>query len=235
MANEYFQFKHFTINQDQCAMKVGTDGVLLGAWVEALNPKFILDVGTGTGLIALMLSQRFPKSKVTGIELDSSAYGQAVENVKNSPYHNNISMIKEDFNKYHSPLKYDLIICNPPFFTSGTPSTSRGRSIARHAITLSYENLISQAKNLLSNNGKIAFIAPIELLDQLLKLIERYQLHTTRECIVYPNKEKESKRILLELSMIHENKKTETLVLEKQRHEYTEEAKALFQNFYLKL
>ena len=235
MANDYFQFKQFTINQDKCAMKVGTDGVLLGAWVEALDPKSILDVGTGTGLIALMLSQRYPKSKVTGLELDCSAYDQATENTKNSPFNSNITIVKEDFKKFKSTTKFDLIICNPPFFTSGTPSASIGRSMARHTITLSYEDLILGAKKLFSKNGIIAFIAPIEFQGQLSELTDRNHMYTTRECIVFPNNEKESKRILLQLSMNKENKKSETLILEKHRHEYTEEAKALFQNFYLKL
>jgi len=235
MANNYFHFKEFTIEQDRCSMKVGTDGVLLGSWTKAPDPKNILDIGSGTGLIALMLSQRYPKAKVLGIELDKSATDQAIENVSKSPFSKNIEIINGDFTKFNSDVKFDLIVSNPPFFNSGTPSENIGRSIARHSITLGYEDLIIGAKKLIDTHGIISLIAPSERHQSLTDLINKNDLFVIRECTVYPNKSKESKRTLLEISKVKENKKTETLILEKVRHEYTDDAKTLFKDFYQKL
>ena len=164
MSNSYFKFKQFTIYQkDNCAMKVGTDGALLGAWCSFPQKGMILDIGCGTGLISIMAAQR-TEALVDGVEIDQNAYKQAQENVALTPWKNRINLYFNDFNLFaqNTTTQYDYIVSNPPFFKySLSPSTSRNN--ARHTISLNYETLFSKSTNLLKPKGKIAIIFPYEL------------------------------------------------------------------------
>ena len=139
MSNLCFEFKQFTVWHDKCAMKVGTDGVLLGAWANVESAKHILDVGTGTGLIALMLAQRTVQADVTAIEIDSMAAIQARENIAHSPWKNRITLFNCDFRYFHDDLKYDLIVSNPPYFVNALKCLDKQRNMARHTDLLYYE------------------------------------------------------------------------------------------------
>ena len=146
MANEYFNFKRFTVHQDKCAMKVGTDGTLLGAWAQApQEPCRILDIGTGTGLIALMMAQRYPNASIVGIDIDPAAVAQARDNVTASPFADRISIYEADICHFDENATFDSVICNPPFFTGDLICPDKQRAVARHAISLSYHDLISSA------------------------------------------------------------------------------------------
>ncbi len=233
MANDYFQFKQFRITQDLCAMKVGTDGVLLGAWTDISNSNRILDIGTGTGVIALMLAQRTLDSEITALEIDLSAAQQASNNVRHSPFDKKIKVITEDIKNHNPENLYDLIVSNPPFFTTGTRSPNTSRNTARHDEHLNYSLLISKATTLLTQEGKLSVIIPKESFKDFHTIAEKSKLHLKRHCTVYPNRVKPSKRILLEYTKLNSELTEETLILEEQRHLYTDDAIKLFQDFYL--
>ena len=135
MSNPYFQFKQFTVWHDKCAMKVGTDGVLLGAWTSVESAHRILDIGTGTGLVALMLVQRsLPDANIVALEIDEAAVGQARENIIRSPWKERVEVVQADFRKYRSSDKFDVIVSNPPYFVDSLECPDRQRTAARHRL-----------------------------------------------------------------------------------------------------
>lgn len=163
MANDYFRFKQFTLWQQHCAMKVGTDGVLLGAWAD--GGRRILDIGTGTGLVALMMAQRFPESDVTAVEIDGPAAMQASENVVSSPFSDRVFVVHEDIRKYAEISTgncYDAIVCNPPFFVNSLKNPDAQKALARHNDNLSFCQLFSICFKLLASTGSLSIIAPFE-------------------------------------------------------------------------
>ncbi len=157
MSNNCFKFKRFTVSHSLCAMKVGTDGVLLGAWAN--GGERILDIGTGSGLIALFMAQRNGQSAVTAIDIEHDACVQAEENVRLSPFSERIRVIESSLQDFHAG-KYDSIVCNPPFFNDSLKSKSLKRTVARHTDTLSYMDLLRGAYSLLETNGEFSAIIP---------------------------------------------------------------------------
>lgn len=154
---DYFDFKRFRICQDRCAMKVGTDGVLLGAW--AAGGKRILDIGTGTGVVAMMMAQRFPQAEVVGIDIDAAACGQAMENVAASKL-NNVDICNSALQDYRPDALFDSIVCNPPYFLDSLKSTDAQRTLARHTDSLSPRDLFKAAYRLLSADGSLSLVLP---------------------------------------------------------------------------
>ena len=188
-----FQFKQFTIQQELCAMKVGTDGVLLGAWAN--GGQRILDVGTGTGIIALMMAQRFPDSDVVGIDIDEGAVRQARENVVCSPFSSRITILPHRVQSHEGC--YDALISNPPFFVNALKAPDHQRTIARHADTLTYRELIEAAWRLLSDDGELSVVVPFDY----RKLMEDEAIlrgfFPSRVCAVKTTERKPAKRYLL--------------------------------------
>jgi len=235
MSENYFKFKQFTIYQNNCAMKVGTDGVLLGAFADVKNCSSILDIGTGTGLIALMLAQK-SEAKITAIEIDKDAYEQAVYNVENSKFSNNINVINspiQDFAKTEIQ-RFDLIISNPPFFQHHLKSGNKKKDIARHSESLTYNELIISAKSLLNNEGRFCVIIPKDDEEYFTELCNKTMLYLSRKLNIKPTPKKEIKRVILEFCF--DNKKTERteLIIEiNGRHNYSEEYKKLTKDYYL--
>jgi len=156
MSNDYFRFQRFMLRQDRCGMKVGTDGTLLGAWAH--GGKHILDVGTGTGLIALMMAQRFPDAVVTGVDIDADACLQAQENVMASPF--KVNVIHADVAEMEG--SFDCIVSNPPYFNNSLKCPDEQRSKARHTSILGYSKLMQHAYRLLTDNGDLSLIIPSE-------------------------------------------------------------------------
>ena len=190
MANDFFRFKRFTIHQSRCAMKVGTDGTLLGAWAH--GGQTVLDVGTGTGLIALMMAQRFPEAEVTGIDIDESACSQAEENVAASPFrasilHKNVLEMEGVF---------DAIVSNPPFFSHSLESPDKQRSIARHTSSLSFGDLMQSVMRLLADDGEFSLILPVESKSEVESESALFGLFKVRECAVRTTPRKHPKRLL---------------------------------------
>ncbi len=235
MANPFFKFKQFTVFHDKCAMKVGTDGVLLGAWTQIGNPERILDVGTGTGLVALMLAQR-TEALIDAIDIDESACLQAYENVNASPFSKQIRIVHSSFADFQSTKKYDLIVSNPPYFSQSLKSPDEKRSKARHDDLLLLDDLITGSKKLLSGNGRITLILPIEQDQKLTGISTQNQLYRTRQTNVIPTLNGQIKRILVELSPTPKpDYKPDCLTIETERHKYTKEYEELTRDFYLNM
>jgi tRNA1Val (adenine37-N6)-methyltransferase len=236
MANNYFKFKQFTIFQDRCAMKVGTDGVLLGAWADCENAKTILDIGTGTGLIALMLAQR-SLAHIDAIEIDQSASEQASENVTKSPWESRISVLNISLQQFTEQIdkKYDLIVSNPPFFQNSLYAPDQNRTNARHNASLEYEDILDASLKLLSNNGMLSLILPYLEGTMFIVKAAGKGLYCVRQTNVLPNPGKTPKRLLLEFTKIKKPLVEQEIIIElNKRHEYSDAYKNLTRDFYLK-
>jgi len=232
-----FQFKQFRIIQERSAMKVGMDGVLLGAWIDPSGAERILDVGTGTGLIALMMAQKNPFAAVDALEIDQEAFQEAGLNVQQSAWSDRIQLECCDFREfvYRSILNYDLIVCNPPFFANGVKAPAQNRALARHADSLPLDVLLSGATNLLRDTGRIALIQPFESLQEIEQLAVSNHLFVSRLCRIKPNPQKPIFRILIELTNHVCEISNECLMIEYEKHhDYTQEYKELTRDFYLK-
>ena len=229
-----FQFKQFTIQQDLCAMKVGTDGVLLGAWSTAKEGS-ILDIGSGTGLIAIMLAQRTKSALITAIDINQNAYLQTLQNVNECMWKDRIQVFHAAVQDFKSTIKYDLIITNPPYFINSTKAPQHERNTARHTDELSFLDLITAVKRLLKKDGLFAIILPIEEAKLFIKEAQEKELYLNRICEVKPNLDKAAKRMLLEFSFYITELKEEELTIEtEKRHHYSKEYIILTQDFYLK-
>lgn len=235
MSDSSFQFKQFTIWHDKCAMKVGTDGVLLGAWVQINNSKRILDIGTGTGLISLQLAQRSINSEITAIEIDKAAAEQARKNIAHSPWLNRIKVICCDFRDYQTEDKFDLIVSNPPYFTDALKCPDKQRRLARHTGELNYELLFYRSGNLLTEQGSISIIIPSEAEKNVIETAGKYKLFLFQRLRVYTKPEKPCRRVLLSFSLQEKECTEEELCIETAHHQYTPEYIALTKEFYLKM
>lgn len=233
-----FQFKEFTVKQDQTAMKVGTDGVLLGSWAPIDHqPYSILDIGTGTGLIALMLAQRSTAEQIDGLEIEPNAYEQAVENFEESPWNDRLFCYHASLNRFTAEIddKYDLILCNPPFFKSNQQIDNKAREAARFYDGLPFEELIAGANVMLSESGVFAVIIPFEEQERFISLAEQSRLFPFMITQVKGNPTAKVKRSLMAFSKHRNELVSDTLVIESERHQYTPEFTALVKEFYLKL
>ncbi|MDB5155633.1 MAG: methyltransferase protein [Mucilaginibacter sp.] len=186
-----FRFKQFNVDQTGCAMKINTDGVLLGALADADNPENILDIGTGTGVIALMLAQRFPQAKIDAVEIDEIAADTARQNFANSKFNDRLKVYPLDFESYFKlyDKKYDLIVSNPPFYINSLESPGAKKSLAKHADENFFENLIRQAKKQLTDDGTFWLILPLQTA-QLVKVIAveiGLNLRQAINVLSYPN------------------------------------------------
>lgn len=236
-----FQFKEFTIHQDKTAMKVGTDGVLLGAWCAVDDfPDSILDVGSGTGLIALMLAQRTDAMTIDAVEIDEQAYEQTVDNFEQSDWGDRLFCYHSPFQEFAEEMaeeeeQYDLIISNPPFYTDEFETEDAARNKARFTSSLSFKEIIVGANHLLSPAGRFAVIIPFKEEQTFVALASESKLVLNRVCRVKGTKTSVIKRSLLEFSLQETEVVEEELVIEISRHNYTEKYKELTKNFYLKV
>jgi tRNA1Val (adenine37-N6)-methyltransferase len=236
--NNFFQFKKFRVIQERSAMKVGIDGVLLGAWVDTSGAGQILDIGTGTGLIALMMAQKSVSALIDAIEIDPNAFEEAVLNASQSPWRDRIQVACCSFQEFveRTDRKYDLVASNPPFFAKdGLKAPAQNRAQARHSDSLPLELLVSGATNLLTENGRIALILTVESLSKIKLLAISNHLHLSRLCRIKPNPSKTDFRILVELTRNECTTIEEQLMVEfEKHHDYTPEYKELTKDFYLK-
>jgi tRNA1Val (adenine37-N6)-methyltransferase len=236
MSNAWFAFKQFTIQQDRCAMKVGTDGVLLGAWVNVEGAARILDAGAGTGLIAIMLAQR-SQALIEAVEIDEAAFTQARENISACPWKERIRILYDSLQHFvtASPGLYDVIVPNPPYFRNSLRSPSKTRSVARHDESLSYESLLFCAAQLLSAQGRLAIIIPAAETDRFTELAYFHGLFPSRLVMVRPSPDKNPVRCLVEFTK-DRNRRCEEgslIIRNKESDAYTEDYKKLTEKFYL--
>lgn len=234
-----FSFKQFSVQQDRCAMKVGTDGVLLGTWTPLSNNPFnILDIGAGTGIVALMLAQRSNAEQIDALEIDEDAFEQATENFENSPWNDRLFCFHASLDEFMEEPEdeYDLIVSNPPFFTENYYSNDEKRDLARFADALPFEHLIEAADLLLSENGIFAVIIPFKEEEKFIAIAKEFDLHPLKITRVKGTPETEIKRSLLAFSR-SENMEfpIDELVIETARHIYTPDYIELTKDFYLKM
>lgn len=232
-----FQFKEFTIEQDQCAMKIGTDGVLLGAWATVKNEFSILDLGTGTGVISLMLAQRSNAEVIEAVEIDAPAFEQAMSNFENSDWSDRLFCYHASLQEFVEEIddKYELIISNPPFYTDANPSENKERSTARFEDAMPFTHLTNAVSKLLDPNGIFAVIIPFKEEVKFIGLAKENNLFLNRVCRVKGTETSPIKRSLLEFSFTETTIAEENLTIEIERHVYTDDYKKLVQDFYLKM
>ncbi|WP_339874765.1 methyltransferase [uncultured Algoriphagus sp.] len=196
MANSWFQFQQFRVNQDRCAMKISTDALMLGALAEAESPVEILDVGTGTGVIALMLAQRFPEAKIQAVEIDSQAASQALENFQMNTFSDRMQLWEGRFQDFEPNQKYDLIVSNPPYFPDHLKSSDAQRNMALHTDELSFEDLLRKVAELLAEDGRFWVILPPRQMQDFQKEAEVKVLFPARK---FTLQDKPGKRIQREI------------------------------------
>lgn len=236
MGNEYFRFKRFTIFQDKCAMKVGTDGVLLGAWADTEHATKITDIGTGTGLIAIMLAQRTQNAIISGIEIDHDAFMQAKDNMSNTEWKDRMSVENADVNEFYQSheAEYDMIVSNPPFYKEDTKGYCEKRNIARHTDGLSFEALTKAASFMLKEKGKFSVILPASAASEFIGEAIKNRLSLTRKTDIRTKAGASPKRVLMEFEKGTNNKATEySELLLNENGERSKDYTALTSDFYL--
>ncbi|MDR3367077.1 MAG: methyltransferase [Prevotellaceae bacterium] len=239
MPRDFFQFKQFAIRQSCCSMKVGTDGVLLGAWVSvnAGQAQRMLDVGCGTGLIAIMLAQRAPLAQVDAVEVEEMAYRQALQNAIDSGWKSRLRFVHGDFNALAqcSTTRYDLIVSNPPYFKRSLLSPNEKRNAARHANELTHEDLIRGSACLLAERGRLAVVLPYVEGNVFIALAADAGLYCARKLNVATKKGKPVKRLLMEFAQEKGKLDEQNLFIEDSLpSSYTDDYKRLTKDFYLK-
>lgn len=230
-----FQFKQFIIHDDRCAHKVGTDGTLLGAWLNLQHAENLLDIGTGSGLIALMLAQRSAENVcIEGVELTLSDYSQAKENVQQSPWSKKITLHHVAIQQFQSDKKFDCIASNPPYFNKSFKPPDESRIVPRHTETLSFEDLLIHSKRLLSTTGTLNVILPYTEGQQFIELAKSHGFFLSRQWSFRTREAKTIERWLLEFSLQPVSCETGEILLYREGDEWSDGYKQLTKPFYLK-
>lgn len=233
--NSGFTFKQFHIAHDRCAMKVGTDGILLGAWAPVAGASRVLDIGTGSGLIALMLAQRSGADcHIDGVELDASAAAQARENVAASPWATRVNIIESAIQD-HRAAPYDLIVANPPYFVAGQSFSDPARALARHTGALDPHALLAACHRLLGRQGQVALVVPTAMAADILCVSSSYDLHESCYTAVITREGKEANRVLLLLCRGLNRCDRGEIVIHSAAGDYSDRYIQLTHPFYLKM
>lgn len=233
-----FKFKQFSINQDRCAMKIGTDGVLLGAWATIESKQnSILDIGAGTGLLSLMLAQRSLAENIEALEIDEDAFEQCIENFESSPWADRLFCYHAGLDEFIEEIEdpYDLIISNPPFYSEDVSSGNASRDAARQNQSLPFDELLEGVSKLLSSDGLFTTIVPFKEETSFITLAASFGLYPNKILRVKGNPSAEIKRSLLEFSFKEMEVMENELTIEIKRHEYTLAYQELTKAFYLKM
>ncbi len=236
MSNTFFRFKQFIVNQDHTAMKVGTDSVLLGGLSTHTTTAVsrILDVGTGTGVVALMLAQRYPQSIVSAIDIDPDAVHQATQNFKDSPFANRLSAQQADYRAFQADSLYDIIVSNPPFFSNSLTCPNKKRTLARHDDTLPLADLIRLSATYLSPNGTFSLILPYDAIRQTTTIAEKNALYPRHITTIFTTNNKHPKRFIADFTLSRPNTTTHSqLTLLTPDGTRTHEYIAALADFYL--
>lgn len=236
--NKPFQFKQFTVNQDRCAMKIGTDSVLLGAWASLNhNPFSVLDIGAGTGVLSLMIAQRSNAELIDALEIDSDAYEQCVENFEQSTWGDRLFCYHASLDEFTNEIddQYDLIISNPPFYSEDSKTNIPERDLARFQDAMPFQHLLQCASKLLSENGLFSVIIPYKEEQNFIQLASDFSLFPNRILHVKGAENTPIKRSLIEFSFIEKTVISSNLIIETERHNYTKEYIDLSKDFYLKM
>lgn len=240
MANNYFQFKQFTVYQDQCAMKVCTDACLFGAYVaevinqENISCNSILDIGTGTGLLSLMLAQK-TAAPIDAAEIDTAAFEQAGNNFKQSPWKEKLHIFNGDITTFTPGKKYDCIISNPPFFESDLKSVDENKNAAKHDTKLTLQQLLSVAKELLNETGLFAVLLPYHRINHCIEAAEKMQLYCSQKALVKQTTKHNYFRGILVFSKQQKTLNEETITIKNEDGNYNDRFAFLLKYYYLYL
>jgi len=235
MANPYFQFKQFTIFHDQCGMKVTTDACLFGALIGKSEKENVLDIGAGTGLLSLMIAQRFPSIKIDAIEIDESAYNQAIDNVKKSSWSDRITLHHQAIQQYEVEKQYDLLVTNPPFFPEHLKSPDAQKNKALHTDSLPFSDLLKSIKRLLKPDGTLQIMLPAVQYQDFKKMASHLNLRPIQEIKIYNKPDKPIFRVIAEMSFQETDLKTSEIYITDSKGDYTEDFQSLLKDYYLKL
>lgn len=236
MIKDIFRFKEFEIDQTDVSMKVGTDAVLVGSWADCRGSENILDIGTGTGIISLMLAQRFPKIYIKAIEIQKKSFLNAKLNFQNSKWSDRLEAINVSLLWFSTYVKFDFIISNPPFYKNKFKSDNIKNNISKHIDDLTFDVLIQKTVELLNVNGRCAFIIPFENKEEFIDIAKSKNLLLSRFKNVKGNQKSNIKRSLLEFTF-HKSDilEEEILIIEDNRNNYTKQYINYTSDFYLKM
>ncbi|MCL3779996.1 methyltransferase domain-containing protein [Prolixibacteraceae bacterium JC049] len=236
-ATKPFQFKEFTVVQQQSAMKVNTDSILLGSWADVSEANYVLDIGTGTGLLALMVAQRNTQAIIDAIDIDLPAVEEATLNFSNSKFSDRLNCFHQPLQSFatNSEKKYDLVITNPPYFEEGLVSPDTQRGNARHTNSLSFLDLIQGATQFLNTDGKLAMVIPIEARERIISIAQKHSLHLNRELQVQPTPTKPFNRSFLQFSFKKSDVTFQKLSIYNTNSSYSECFKTYTKLFYLNI
>lgn len=235
MRNNWFAFKQFTVVHTNCAMKVGTDACLLGAWAAAQNPIHILDIGAGSGVVGLMLAQRYPQARIDMVEIEEKCAATCLSNAQKSPFSARISCVHSAIQDFESHNTYDLVVSNPPYFQNNTPAPHEARNLARHQNKLPLFDLFVETQKSLAINGNFCLILPFNRLQEAVAHAQQVNLFLNDAWHIKSLPHKSATRVLLRFSRQKVEKEPQTLVLCHTANHYTIEARALLSPFYLNL
>lgn len=237
MANSYFQFKQFTVQQDRCAMKVTTDGCLFGAWLAdniSSDHVKLLDIGTGAGLLPLMIAQKKNAATIDTIEIDTNAFEQATENIATSPWHTNIRAINADVKEFSSDTIYDIIISNPPFYENEWFSANSEKNMAHHSSHLLIKELLVIIRKHLTPDGKFYLLLPYKRHDEIMELLQKKEIYIEKKILLRQSVNHDYFRFMIEATFIKEKETTITeIAIRNNENEYTEEFNRLLKDYYL--
>lgn len=228
-----FKFKQFDVDQTGCAMKINTDGVLLGAAVSHPSPKRILDIGTGTGVIALMLAQRFRDAVIDAVEIDKQAAETAGRNFQSSVFSERLSINHTAIEQYNNNEKFDLIVSNPPFFVNDLKNEEIRKGIARHAGEDFFSLLVEKSNSILADDGQIWLILPVKQADEVIGIASQYDLSLAERINIHSDKHKPAFRQIICLKKGNVFLKESDFNIYESLKEHTQEYQALLKNFFL--
>lgn len=225
-----FRFQQFSIQQSKDVFRVGTDGVLLGAMCNVKNAKKILEIGTGTGLISLMLAQRNVSAKISTIDINENAVKLASENFRNSIFNENLKVELKDFKNFETNENFDLVVCNPPFFEK---NASAKDVLARQQVELNFRNLVEKSTEIITKKGILSIILPFEAATDVKSLAEEFNLYLVREINIYGIEGGNLKRNILEFSLAQKPLEISDFVIEKSPRKYSDQYLNLTKNFHV--
>lgn len=228
-----FKFKQFEVDQSGCAMKINTDGVLLAVLAESAAPNHILDIGTGTGVIALMLAQRFEDAEVHAVEIDETAAATAQRNFENSPFKGRLQAHAVAIEQYNSAIQFDLIVSNPPYFVNDLKNAAEKKGLARHTDEVFFDQLIAKVASLLSEKGSFWFILPVKQAMLLVEKAKAYGLFLTKQIHLHSDEHKPEFRRIVCLSRIEGAVKSEHFYIYASEKVYTQAYQVLLKDFFL--
>ncbi len=231
-----FQFKQFSVEDNKSTMKVGTDAVLLGAWTKIQNTKTILEIGTGSGVISIMLAQR-SEVKIEAIDIDKSSVNQASDNFKISPWNKHLAAKHFSLKEFiiESKNQYDLIVSNPPFFIDSLKSPNKNKTRSKHTDELSYSDLIQGLIHFLSPQGRACLILPFTESKSFINLARLENIYLNKQLLIKPKKSKQANRILMEFSFSKTTLEKDEIYLRKADNSFSDKYKNMSKDYYLNL